>query len=276
MHCVRTMCRLFGVSTSGFYASIDRPLSNRAKKDHELSAQLRAAHDESRGTYGAPRLHAELAANGVHVGKKRVARLMRTAGLVGISPRKGTFTTVRDPNGRPSDDLVQRDFTASRPDQLWVADITYVPTWSGFLYLAVVLDAWSRKIVGWAMSTSLHTDVVIDALNMAVTQRQPHDVVHHSDHGCQYTSFRFGRRCKEAGVRPSMGTVGDAYDNAMCESFFGTLECELLDRRRFRSQAEARMAVFDYLEGFYNPRRRHSALDYKSPMQYERSYALAA
>lgn len=276
VHCVRTMCRLLDVSTSGFYASVDRPLSTRAKEDLVLSAQLEAAHDESRGTYGAPRLHAELAANGVYVGKKRVARLMLDAGLVGISPRKSTFTTVRDPDARPSDDLVKRDFTASGPDQLWVADITYVPTWAGFLYLAVVLDAWSRRIVGWAMSTSLHTDVVLDALNMAVTQRQPRDVVHHSDHGCQYTSFRFGRRCKEAGVRPSMGTVGDAYDNAMCESFFGTLECELLDRRRFRSQAEARMAVFDYLEGFYNPRRRHSALDYKSPIEYERSYALAA
>jgi putative transposase len=270
------MCRLLGVSTSGFYASVDRPMSLRAKEDLVLTAQLEAAHEESRGTYGAPRLHAELAANGVYVGKKRVARLMLDAGLVGISPRKSTFTTVRDPTARPSDDLVKRDFTASGPDQLWVADITYVPTWAGFLYLAVVLDAWSRKIVGWAMSTTLHTDVVLDALNMAVTQRQPRDVVHHSDHGCQYTSFRFGRRCKEAGVRPSMGTVGDAYDNAMCESFFGTLECELLDRRRFRSQAEARMAVFDYLEGFYHPRRRHSALDYKSPIEYERSYALAA
>jgi putative transposase len=167
-----------------------------------------------------------LAGCGVHVGKKRVARLMRAAGLVGISPRKSMFTTVRDPDARPSEDLVQRDFTASRPDQPWVADITYIPTWAGFLYLAVVIDAWSRKVVGWAMSTTLHTDVVLEALNMAVTQRQPRDVIHHSDHGCQYTSFRFGRRCKEAGVRPSMGTVGDAYDNAMWESFFGTLECE--------------------------------------------------
>jgi len=276
VHCVRTMCRLLGVSTSGFYASIDRPLSERTKRDLVLSAKLEAAHEASRGTYGAPRLHAELAADGEHVGKKRVARLMRSSGLVGVSPRKTTFTTVRDPDGRPSDDLVHRDFTATGPDQLWVADITYVPTWTGFLYLAVVLDAWSRRIVGWAMATSLHTDVVLDALNMAVAQRQPRDVIHHSDHGCQYTSFRFGRRCKEAGIRPSMGSVGDAYDNAMCESFFGTLECELLDRRRFRSQVEARMAVFDYLEGFYNPRRRHSALDYKSPMEYERTQLAAA
>jgi putative transposase len=276
VHCVRTMCRLLGFSTSGFYAWASRPVSTRARRDLVLSARIERAHGESRGTYGVPRCHAELAAAGEHVGRKRVARLMRQAGLVGISPRKHTFTTVRDPAGRVSDDLVKRDFTASGPDQLWVADITYVPTWAGFLYLAVVLDVWSRRIVGWAMSTSLTTDVVLDALDMAVTQRQPRDVVHHSDHGCQYTSIAFGMRCKQAGVRPSMGTVGDAYDNAMCESFFGTLECELLDRRRFHSQAEARMAVFDYLEGFYNPRRRHSALDYKSPIEYERSHAWAA
>ena len=276
VHCVRTLCRLLGVSPSGFYAWVARPLCTRAKQDLVLTAQLEAAHADSRGTYGAPRLHAELAANGVSVGRKRVARLMRSASLVGISPRKATFTTVRDPNAGPADDLVRRNFTASAPDQLWVADITYVPTAAGFLYLAVVLDVWSRKIVGWSMAISLHTDLVLDALNMAITQRQPRDVVHHSDHGCQYTSCRFGRRCKEAGVRPSMGTVGDAYDNAMCESFFGTLECELLDRRRFASQAEARMAVFDYIEGFYNPRRRHSALDYQSPISYERSRMLAA
>jgi putative transposase len=276
VHRVQTMCRLLEVSTSGYYAWVERPMSARGKQDLELSAKLEHAHEESRGTYGVPRLHAELAAAGVHVGRKRVARLMRKAGLVGISPRKGTFTTVRDPAGRPSDDLVHRRFTASGPDQLWVADITYVPTWAGFLYLAVVLDAWSRRIVGWAMATSLKTDLVLDALNMAVAQRQPRNVVHHSDHGCQYTSIAFGLRCKEAGVRPSMGTVGDAYDNAMCESFFGTLECELLDRRRFRTHAEARMAVFDFLEGFYNPRRRHSALGYESPIEYERKQLAAA
>ena len=276
VHSVRRMCPLLAVSASGFYAWCRRPLSERARKDVELSAKLEQAHKESDGTYGVPRLHAELAAGDVHVGKKRVARLMRKAGLVGVSPRKPVFTTVRDPAGRPSDDLVHREFTASGPDQLWVADITYVPTWAGFLYLAVVLDAWSRRIVGWAMSTSLKTEVVLDAFHMAVQQRQPKDVIHHSDHGCQYTSIAFGLRCKEAGVRPSMGTVGDAYDNAMCESFFGTLECELLDRRRFRTQAEARMAVFAYLEGFYNPRRRHSALGYESPIEYERIHLAAA
>ena len=270
------MCRVLGVSPSGFYAWRGRPLSQRARDDLKLSAQLEQAHKESRGTYGSPRLHAELTAEGVSVGRKRVARLMRLAGLVGISPRKRVFTTVRDKGAQLSDDLVQRCFTATAPNQLWVADITYVPTWAGFLYLAVVLDAWSRRIVGWAMSTSLETQIVLDAMNMALWQRQPENVVHHSDHGCQYTSIAFGLRCKEAGVRPSMGSVGDAYDNAMCESFFGTLECELLDRRRFRTQAEARIAVFDFIEGFYNPRRRHSALGYESPISYERKNSVAA
>ena len=155
--------------------------------------------------------------------------------------------------------------------QLWVADITYVPTWAGFLYLAVVVDAWSRRVIGWAMETHLRTELVLAALNMAVAQRRPTAVIHHSDQGCQYTSVAVGQRCAEAGVRPSMGSVGDAYDNALCESFFATLECELLDRHRFRTQVEARLAVFDFIEGWYNPRRRHSALDYRSPVIFERS-----
>jgi len=273
---VRSMCRLLGVSPSGYYAWLGRPMSARAREDVVISARLERAHGLSDGTYGAPRLHADLADEGIRVGRKRVARLMRAAGLRGVCRRKRVFTTVRDPDGQVSQDLVQREFSAAGPDQLWVADITYVPTWSGFLYLAVVLDAWSRRVVGWAMSTSLKTQVVLDALDMAVWQRQPKNVIHHSDHGCQYTSIAFGLRCKHAGVRPSMGTVGDAFDNAMCESFFGTLECELLDRRRFRTQAEARSAIFDWLEGFYNPRRRHSALGYKSPIEYERKHRVAA
>ena len=197
-------------------------------------------------------------------------RLMRAAGLVGASRRRnGVTTTRRDPDARPAPDLVDRDFTATAPNQLWVADITFVPTANGFLYLAVVLDAWSRKIVGWAMATHLRAELVVDALEMAIGQRRPGDVIHHSDQGSQYTSLAFGKRCKEAGVRPSMGSVGDAYDNAMCESFFATLECELLDRRRFASQAEARMACFSFIEGWYNPVRLHSALGYRAPMAYE-------
>jgi putative transposase len=205
------------------------------------------------------------------VGRKRIARLMRSASLAGVSRRKGTRTTLRDSRARPAPDLVQREFAADGPDRLWVADITYIATWAGFLYLAVVLDAFSRRIVGWAMANHLRTSLVLGALDMALAQRRPSDVVHHSDQGSQYTSIAFGARCRQAGVRPSMGSVGDCYDNAMCESFFATLECELLDRHRFRSQAEARMAVFEFIEGWYNPRRRHSAIGYLSPRDYERS-----
>jgi len=173
------------------------------------------------------------------VGRKRVARLMKAKGLAGASRRKGCCTTSRDGTARPAPDLVERQFTAEAPDRLWVADITYVPTWEGFLYLAVVLDVLSRRIVGWAMAAHLRTELVLSALNMALWQRQPEEVVHHSDQGCQYTSLASSRRCEEAGVRPSMGSVGDCFDNAMAESFFTTLECELLDRSTFRTRAEA-------------------------------------
>ena len=156
------------------------------------------------------------------------------------------------------------------------ADITYIPTWAGFLFLAVVMDAWSRRIVGWAMATHLRTELVLDALNMALGQRRPEGVIHHSDRGCQYTSVTFGKRCQEAKVKPSMGSVGDAFDNALCESFFATLECELIDRRKFRTQSEARMAIFQWIEGWYNLRRRHSSLDYQSPIHYERKHLMAA
>jgi putative transposase len=275
-HRVSKICRVLGLSPSGFYAARSRPASRRATEDQDLLRRIRAAHQASRGTYGSPRILRDLRDQGIRIGRKRVARLMRTAGLAGVSRRRFVRTTVQAPEDRPALDLVERDFSAQGPDRLWVADITYVPTWAGFLYLAVVMDAWSRRIVGWSMATTLHTRVVLDALEMAVRQRQPSAVVHHSDRGCQYTSYAFGKRCREAGVRPSMGSVGDAYDNAMCESFFATLECELLDRRTLRTQSEARMAIFDFIEGFYNPRRRHSALNYKSPLEYERTAAMVA
>jgi len=271
IHPVATLCRVLGVSSSGYYAWWKRALSRRAKDDAVLIERIGAIHSASKGTYGAPRIHAELKANGIHIGKKRVARLMCQAGLAGVSRRRFVTTTVRD-GARQAPDLVERDFTAERPNMLWVADITYIPTWAGFLYLAVALDAFSRRIVGWAMATTLHTQLVLDALNMALATRRPKDVVHHSDQGSQYTSIAFGKRCREAGVRPSMGSAGDAYDNAMAESFFATLECELLDRRRFKTQVEARMAVFEFIEGFYNPRRRHSSLGYLSPVDYERRH----
>jgi putative transposase len=247
---IAVVARVLGVSESGFHAWRQRPVSARAAADKMLLKRVRTIHASSRETYGVPRVHAQLRAAGEKHGRKRIARLMRV-------------------DARPAPDLVDRNFVASQPNQLWVADITFVPTASGFLYLAVVLDAWSRKIVGWSMANHLRAELVIDALEMAIGQRQPGGVIHHSDQGSQYTSLAFGKRCQEAGVRPSMGSVGDAYDNAMCESFFATLECELLDRRRFASQAEARMACFSFIEGWYNPVRLHSALGYRSPMAYE-------
>jgi putative transposase len=221
-------------------------------------------------------VHAELVEEGHAVSPKRVGRLMRRGGLRGVCRRRKWRTTVRDEHARPAPDLVERDFTTTGPDQLWVADITYIPTAAGFLFLAVVLDAWSRRIVGWAMQTHLKTDLVLQALEMALHQRRPTNVIHHSDQGTQYTSIAFGLRCKATGVRPSMGSVGDCFDNAMCESFFATLECEVLDRERFRTPAEATMKVFDFIEGWYNPRRRHSALGYKSPAQFEQTHLRAA
>ncbi len=266
---IATMCRLLGLSTSGYYAWVKRSPSRRTREDAALLAEIRMAHVTSHGTYGAQRIRIDLAEKGFRVGRKRVARLMAAAGIVGVSRRKFVKTTIKG-GGRPAPDLVDRNFTADKPDLLWVADITYVPTTAGFLYLAVVLDACSRRIVGWSMATTLATSLVLDAFEMALTTRRPNGVIHHSDQGSQYTSLAFGRRCREAGVRPSMGSVGDAYDNAMCESFFATLECELLARRRFKTQAEARLALFEFIEGFYNRRRRHSSIDYLSPLDYER------
>ena len=207
------------------------------------------------------------------VGRKRVARLMRRALLQGETRRRWIKTTRRDRSARPAPDLVDRQFAADEPNQLWVADITYIPTWAGFLYLAVVLDVWSRKIVGWAMAPHLKTSLVTAALDMALERRCPKgSVIHHSDQGCQYTSGDFGARCRQAGVRISMGSVADCYDNAMCESFFATLECELLQRTTLRTHDEARSAIFDFIEGWYNTRRRHSSLNYVSPMMFEREH----
>ena len=269
---VATMCRLLGVSTSGYYGWLKRKPSARRRADRELLAKIKAIHGQSLGTYGVPRIHVELATQGVRVGRKRVARLMRTTGLAGISRRKRPKTTLRAREASPAPDLVQRQFTAEAPDHLWVADITYVRTRAGFLYLAVVLDVFSRRVVGWAMEPHLRTKLVLQALNMALSLRHPHSVIHHSDQGAQYTAFAFGKRCREAGVRPSMGSVGSCYDNALCESFFASLECELLDRRAFQTYADARMAVFVYIEGWYNTHRRHSAIQYHSPIDFERRF----
>jgi putative transposase len=270
---IATMCRVLGVSTSGYYAWSGRSPSARARSDAALLERIDTIHAASRGTYGSPRIHAELVATGSAVGRKRVARLMKGASLRGVCRRRFVTTTVRD-GARQAPDLVDRNFVAAAPNVLWGADITYVPTWSGFLYLAVVLDVFSRRVVGWSMSTTLQTELVTAALNMALAVRRPRGVIHHSDQGSQYTSLAFGKLCRERGVLPSMGSVGDAYDNAMAESFFATLECELLARHQFKTQAEARIAIFQFIEGFYNPRRRHSALGYLSPAEFERRHGL--
>ena len=271
---VRKLCQVLKVSPSGFYAWRGRPPSRRALEDAVLTERIRAIHAASDSTYGSPNIHAELREEGTRVGCKRVARLMRAAHLRGVSRRRSfVVTTRRDPRERPAPDLVKRQFTAAGPNQLWVADMTYVPTWAGFIFLAIVLDVWSRRVVGWSIGEQMSADLVLAALNMALTQRRPHDVIHHSDQGSQYTSVTFGQRCAKMGVRPSMGSVGDAYDNAMAESFFASLECELIDRRSFQTKAEARLALFTYIEGWYNPRRRHSGLGRVSPVNFERSHA---
>jgi putative transposase len=266
---VLTMARLLGVSASGFYAWLKRGASMHACSDADLLARIRAIYTCSRSTYGMPRIHAELSEQGVHVGRKRIARLMRLTGLRGVSRRKWITTTQRQAGARAAPDLVQRHFNAEAPNRLWVADATFIPTRVGFLYLAVVLDVFSRRIVGWAMGNHLRTELMLQALDMALGQRRARGVIHHSDQGCQYTSVAFGRRCRDAGVRPSMGSVGDCFDNAMCESFFATLECELLARTRFDTREQARQALFSWIEGWYNANRRHSGLGYRSPIRYE-------
>jgi putative transposase len=275
-HDVRAMSRVLGVSPSGFYAWCRRRPSARAQRDAVLLDQIRASHHASRATYGAPRILRDLRAVGARVGQKRVARLLRRVGLQGVSRRRTwRRTTVRDPHARPAPDLVQRQFRASRRDAVWVADITYVPTATRVLYVAVVLDVWSRRIVGWAMAEHLRTELVLAALEMAVQQRRPTSFIHHSDQGCQYTAIAFGTRCRQAGVRPSMGSVGDCYDNALCESFFATLECELLARHRWADPVQARQAIFDFIEGWYNTKRRHSSIGYLSPVAFERAQETA-
>jgi putative transposase len=270
------MCSVLGISRSGYYAWARRGQSLRAKEDAELASRISAIHGRSRGTYGAPRIHAELAMeHGVQVGKKRVARLMRELGLVGVTRRKFVKTTVSEPGRTSAPDLVERTFEADGPNQLWIADITYVPTLVGFVFLAVVIDVWSRRVVGWSFRDDLQTELVLGALAMAVGQRKTNRTIHHSDQGCQYTSHVFGERCKRHGIRPSTGSVGDCYDNAMCESFFATLECELLDRSRFKTRQEARHAIFEFIEGWYNTTRRHSGIGYLAPVAFERLHDLA-
>jgi putative transposase len=270
-HSVALSCRVLNVSRAGFYAWRGRPPSARAHADEALTEVIHMIHHDARGTYGSPRIHAELRATGRRCGRKRVARLMRQAGLVGCHRRRRQpRTTVADPVATPAPDLLRRDFTPLAPDRVWLADITYVPTGEGWLYLATVLDAFSRRVVGWAMADHLRTELVLGALEMALGARRPAaGLIHHSDRGCQYTSLAFGQRLHAAGHRPSMSRRANCWDNAVAESFFATLKGELVDRQPWPTRAAARLAIFDYLEGFYNRQRRHSTLGYLSPVAYE-------
>lgn len=276
-HAVTTLCRTLGVSSSGYYAWRGRGLCSRAHQNRALTELIASIHRRSRHTYGAPRIHAELRlGHGIRCSQKRVARLMVAAGIVGCHRRRRFNTTRSDQLARKAPDLVRRDFRAAAPNRLWVTDITYLPTKRGHCYLAAVLDVYSRAVVGWSIRNRLGSELATDALGMAILRRRPRPgLVCHSDQGTQYTSVAFGARIERAAMRPSMGRVGSCYDNAMVESFFATLECELICGRPFHDIAEARFAVLDYIEDFYNPRRRHSALDYLSPIDYERAHCNA-
>jgi putative transposase len=274
-HRISRLCRVLGVTRQGFYAWRRRGPSLRQLGDAELARLIVTIYDGSLQTYGAPRVQLELRdEHNLRVARKRVARLMRDLGIEGVSRRgRKRRTTVPDPKAPPAPDLVERRFVAEAPDELWLADLTYVPTLEGYLFLAVLMDMYSRKIVGWSMRDDLKAELVVDALAMAVTRRRPPaGLIHHSDRGSQYTSLAFGKTLRESGLVASMGRRGDAYDNAACESVISRLKVEWIKRHRYESRDQARLSIFRYIETFYNPRRRHSSLGGISPDEYERRF----
>ena len=275
MHSVCILCRVLQVSRSGYYAWSKRGPSLRQIADEALLKQIVEIHRASRETYGVPRVHAVLRRDhDVHCSRKRVWRLMHEAGIHGISRRRPQGCTRRNLQDSLAPDLVQRQFTANAPNRLWVADITQHPTGEGWLYIAAVLDVFSRKVIGWAMSDTLLMDIVLAALNMAVRSRRPlpGQTIHHSDHGAQYTAMAYGQRLRATGLVGSMGSVGDAYDNALMESFWATFQTELLDRQFWPDRGSLRSEIFRFIEGFYNPHRAHSSLDMLSPDDFERRW----
>jgi len=267
-HSVKTMCRVLEVSRSGYHAWAKRKPSARALEDERLTERILEIHRLNRKVYGSPRIHAELAlGDGIRVGRKRGERLMRRAGISGLVRRRRGRTTISVPGVRVCEDLVDRRFLASGPDRLWVADITYLRTWEGWLYLAAVQDVFSRRIVGWSMADHMRSELVLDALAMALEHRRPEPgLIHHSDQGSQYVSLTFGQTARAAGIAQSMGSRGDCFDNAVAESFFATLKKELVNRRPWPQKAELRTEIFDFIEIFYNRRRRHSTLGMLSPV----------
>jgi putative transposase len=267
------MCLVLEVSRSGYHAWAARPLSARGAEDARLTVRIRELHEQRRKVYGSPRIWADLVVDdGERIGRKRVERLMRQAGLSGLITKKYKATTVRVPGVRVAEDLLDRDFSACAPNQRWVADITYLRTWEGWLYLVAVQDLYSRRIVGWSMADHMRTELVSDALQMALQRRRPdRGLVYHSDQGGQFVSLAFGQQARKAGISQSMGSTGDCFDNAVAESFFATLKKELIHRRAWPTKAELRTEVFDYIEVFYNRERRHSTLGQRSPVDYETS-----
>jgi putative transposase len=269
-HPVSLLCEVLGVSRAGYYAWKRRPVSARSRRDSQLLGAIRVVHAESKQTYGWPRVHAELRHRGVIASRKRIARLMRGAGLSGMVRRRRRGTTVSVPGIATAPDLVRRDFAPAAPNRLWVADLTEIQTWEGKLYLAVVIDCFSRRVVGWAMAEHRRTELVVDALHMALWQRRPDlGLIHHSDRGGQYVSLIFGQTARAAGIAVSMGAKGCALDNAVAESFFATLKKELSRRRSWPTRRELETAVFSWIEGWYNRRRLHSTLGYRSPVDFE-------
>ncbi len=271
-HSIAIMCRVLRVSRSGYHAWTQRPPGPRALEDARLTARIRELHRKRRGVYGSPRIWSDLTVDdGERIGRKRVERLMRQAGLSGLITKKWRATTVRVPGVRVADDLLDRNFAAGAPNRCWVADITYLRTWEGWLYLVAVQDLYSRRIVGWAMADHMRSELVTDALEMALAHRRPdRGLVWHSDQGSQFVSLSFGQKARAAGIAQSMGSKGDCFDNAVAESFFATLKKELINRRSWPAKAELRTEVFDYIEVFYNRERRHSTLGQRSPADYEK------
>jgi putative transposase len=272
-HSIKTMCRVLDVSRSGFHAWQTRTPSARAREDERLLERIREIYAANREVYGSPRIHAELVlADGERVGRKRIERLMREARITGLRPKKRGRTTIRVPGVRVCEDLVDRAFLAAAANRLWVADITYLRTWEGWLYLVAVQDVYSRRIVGWSMADHMRTELVTDALQMALARRRPEPgLIWHSDQGSQFVSLAFGQQARAAGIAQSMGSRGDCFDNAVAESFFATLKKELIHGRSWPTKAELRTEVFEYIEVFFNRRRRHSTLGFLSPAQFERT-----
>jgi len=266
---VRLMCHAMGVSASGYYAWRRRPESRRTRHNRELMRAIRVVHAESDGTYGSPRIHAALNASGVACGRAKVTRLMHNAGLKGCPKRRFRVTTRR--GGAPASNLLDQNFTANAPNQRWASDITFIYTGQGWLYLAVVMDLYSRRIIGWSMSRRINRHIVVRALNMALGRRRPgEDLIHHSDRGSQYLSDNFQDLLKANGITCSMSDKGSCYDNAVVESFFASLKRERTKRRKYRTRDEARADVFDYIERFYNRERRHGYVGNISPAEFEK------